>query len=463
MSHPTDRQPMAMVFLLFLAGLAQAAENPVLVAPLYKGSVPAVLAPGEIPDSRAVASFGGVQALDCGGGDVRVVGAITWCFLSRDPIDKVRAFYEKAAGPMHGIVGRSSIVGDRPVQGYAAYVEQAWHDGSGEMDPSGMEFRAVSLHALPPPGSPDDDEEADSDLDEYSDARWEGDTKYRFYAGSRHFGGFVEAVDWFGDPSKRSPASLDAAWQKHKRLESALYQRQSADARPFDEVLRERHAAIQAERVAAAQAAAYGTVPTPEQMMQMVAQAQSADQQSTQEDAEFEAFMQRNPTVAKRYTELTVLTMQLAQQGRWDEADEVDEELEALVQANPELAAIERRADERAAASAFPSGPGAGGAAGSIGDAWWDPWAEYIEAATREAYYTLIVVDAAFTGSEPQYSRDRSIFQAATAGTAPHQGVLGFSYDHVPEAATLSTPAEGEKPGLKDKASKGLRFLRERL
>jgi hypothetical protein len=218
-----------------------------------------------------------------------------------------------------------------------------------------------------------------------------------------------------------------------------------------DDTLRARFGALQEQRLKKAQA---GMMPSQEQLAQMQQAAQTpmpANQQGTPEDAEFKAFMKRNPKVASRYVELTRKMGTLMQQGKFDEADAVDEELQKLVDSNPELAALQRREEERsAAASAAGQAQENSAMANSQkqqDQAIWGTGLEYLKAADKEDYSTLIVIDRAFHGDEKDYSRDRTVLEKETAGWAPHQEVWEFSYaGNQATTAAKSTNSQAQQP-----------------
>lgn len=460
--------------LLFAGGAVYAADSPKLVAPIYKGAVPALPADGvkNVPAHTGVGVFGGIKALDCNP-HAGLTADGPWCFLTRDPIDKVKAFYEKAIGPMQPINGKWGLGGGLRTQGYAVYAERAWTEFDTDSGRSaGHVYTGISLHALPPP--PVRGKEAKT-----TDDSWEGQEVFKFYAQTRHFGAFNEGVDWFGDPSKRKPAELHALYKKHGRLESALFQRKGPKSEPVDETLRARYSKKQGELMKGAQS---GMVPSQAQIAQMQAAAQRpmpAAQSATPENAEFNAFMKKNPKVAKRYAELTQKTITLMQQGKFDEADAADEELEKLVQSHPELAALERRSQGRSAAAGAAQQAQENQAMGAMNNkmdqANWGTWLDYIKAAEKEAYYTLIVIDRAFlTGKEKDYSRDRTLIAKETAGSIPHPQVFGFTYGasaQQPAQAGGSSPvtqpsAPPEQPKrpqdeVKDAAKKGWKALKK--
>jgi len=448
---------------MFAATSVHAATPPKLAAPIYNGAVPAVLADSAKVADFYTADFGGIKALDCDGfnspWDYGLGGSHTaeeakeagyvpgpWCFLTTDPIDRVKAFYEQAIGPMQVINGTWGRTSSTPVQGYVVYAERAWFPGSGE-SPPGFGYAGVSLHALPPPP-------VKGKAAKTSEDSWEGQESYQFYAETRHFGGFLDAVDWFGDPSKRKPAELDALYQKYNHLEAALFQHKGPKSEAVDETLRARYSEMQQQAMAKANSA---MAPSEEQIAQMMQAAQAttpASQQATPEDDEFNAYMQRNPKVAKRYTELTGKIGTLMQQGRFDEADATDAELQALIDSNPELAALERRADERAAAAAPQGNFAMAGFGQQQGGASWDTWLKYLTDLDKEDYSTLIVIDLAYRGDEKDYSRDPALFARETAGMVPHQLAWGFSYR---EGQTGQAASQASGPAMsQDKQETGV-------
>lgn len=459
---------------------AWSAETPKLVAPLYSGAVPVFPAGGIKNPPRFPAAFGKLQALDCQGTEPsrdfagKTLSAQQaaasgeerrWCFLTRDPIDKVKAFYEKSVGPMQGYRGSLERI---PAEGYVAYTERAVTKMGME---SGPAYRGVSLHALRPPVK-------GRSTAKNSEDTWQGQDDFQFYSGSRHFNGFLQGTAFMGGPG-RPPAELDALYKKHGKLEGALFQRNGAKSEPIDVTLRARTGKKQQELQKAANQSLTGAFTmTPAQMQQMQQQAQQpmpGNQSASPEDAEFNAFMKKNPKVAKRFMELTQKALSLAQQGKFDEADAVDEELEKLVQSHPELAAIEARADERSAAAGAPQQGKESQAMAAMGkqqdQANWGVWVEYLKAVEKEAYYTLIVIDEAFRGSEQGYSKDRKQVAQQAAGLVPHQ-VLELRYDgsaqaasHSPAAAqpAAAQPEQPKQPEdeIKDAAKKGWKALKK--
>ena len=474
--------PALAAALLLVGGAAFADDSPRLVAPVYKGAVPAVLAEGveNVPTNTSVAVFGGIKALDCSPyTGMKANGP--WCFLTRDPIDKVKGYYEKSVGPMRAIRGKWGRAGI-PVQGYKAYVERAWFPGSGEDSPPGFAYAGVSLHALPAPPAKGDESAGDSD------DSWRGQEAYKFYGGTRHFGVFLQGVDWFGDPSLHSEAELDALYKKHKSIESALFQRKGPKSEPYDEALRTRYSEKQTELTLSASNESLSAITQSQDHIQEMMQAAQAPvpakQSASPEDDEFNAFMAKNPKVAEKFMDLTQRAIMLAQQGKFDEADAVDEELEELVQSNPELAELERRSDERSAAAGDAQQAAfnkkVGSASDQVEQANWGIWLDYLKDVEKEAYSTLIVIDSGFQGSEKDYSRDRAVIAGDkwAADSTPHPNVLDFTYVQTghaqqaagassqlqPVAAPEASPEEAEPESeIKNAAKKGWKALKKVL
>ena len=99
----------------------------------------------------------------------------------------------------------------------------------------------------------------------------------------------------------------------------------------------------------------------------------------------------------------------------------------------------------------------------------WGTWLQYIDAAEKDAYYTLIVIDRAFRGDEKNFSSDRALIANETEGWVPHQQVWDFNYKQEP-GKQASKPApdkpqsqtEPEKKETKgDAVKKGLKGFRK--
>lgn len=450
--------PVLTATLFIICGTGWSADSPKLVVPIYKGAVPGILADGVKANASYVGNFSGMKALDCtgriGSGAAQQAGegAGPWCFLTRDPIDKVKAYYEKVIGPMHAINGEWQGRPGESVKAYAGYAERALIKS--EFEAEGFAYRGLSLHALPQP--PVLGKETKN-----TDDTWQGQEAFKFYSSSRHFGGFLDAVDWFGDPSKRKPDELHAVYKKHNRLESAFFQRKGTKLEAVDETLRVKRDAKRAQ----GQNKAMGAMPgqmSPAQMGQMPS-AMPANQHGTPEDKEINAFMKKNPKVANRYVELTKKLNTLMQQGKFEEADAVDEELQQLINRHPELAALEGRADERSAAASAAGQARENQMMSNYGkqmdQAIWGNALDYINAVEKEAYYTLIVIDNGFKGNEKNYTRDHAVIAKETNGWVLHTNVWDITYKQG-QGAQKTESAPEKKDAVGDTVKEGLKSLK---
>jgi len=422
---------------VIVSNVGWCAGMPKLAAPVYKGAVPAVLADGTKADPFYIQSFGGVKALDCSGrmdshnnsgntisaGEAQKAGDYPgpWCFLTRDPISKVKAFYDKAIGPMHEIKGRSGDNGQESSTAYEVLAERAWLPDS-SINYAGYNYTGVSLHSLPPPKAV-------------------GDDAYQMYSGSRHFNGFLTAVDWFGEPGKHKQSELNSLYNKHKQLESAMFQRKGPKHEEMDTILQERYtkkleqAQLSAAGVPAGQQPKSLEDMTPEQIIQMqkvlmgqMGQAPDSNSHTPSadtNDAKLKAFMKQNPKAGKRYVELTQKMGSLMQAGKMDEADAVDAELQKLEETYPELADIESSSGDSEQAQNVAT---SANAAQSPGVDTWNNWLDYINEAEKQAYYTLIVIDNGFRGNEKDYTRNQKVITANSKGWVAHQHIWDFVY-----------------------------------
>lgn len=437
-----------------LLGSALAADESDLVAPVYPGAVPAVLAEGVQAPPERIGTFGGIRALNCRadrGGDF--VG--TWCFLSRDPIDKVKAFYDQAVAPMRPIQGEN---GER---GFIVFVERAWYPGDGGYPPA-FGYSSVSMHALAPPRpccTPTNPSPGGNGFP--------GQEAYQFYAESRHFGGFLDGVDWFGDPTKRRREELDAVYRERSHLEPALFQVRGPEFETVGATLRRQYAALRSERQAAAQIA-------PISALTQRSQTRTADAGPTaEEDAEFNRVMQQNPGLANEYVTLTQQVGSLMAQGKFDEADALLERIDELEQSNPELASLANQQQARSASISAAAQGQEDDIMAAMGrqmdEAIWGTATQYLDAIEPEAYYTLIVIDNALTGYERDYSRDRAVVEPETAGRVEQAdlGFWGIRYRD-PTPAGVDVPASSRQPAAEPEPAepeegrvrRGLRGLR---
>jgi hypothetical protein len=181
--------------------------------------------------------------------------------------------------------------------------------------------------------------------------------------------------------------------------------------------------------------------------------------------------MQRNPELARRYTALTQQLGALMQQGKFDEADAVADEIDELEQKYPELAALNNQEQARSdsISKIDKMEEDAIEAAGNkqMEEALWPTAVEYIEAVDKEDYYTLIVIDNTLINYEKDYSRDRAVIDEATAGWVDisETDSFGVKYkqswgDSETSATTEQVPLEAEKKDVVDKAKGFLKKLK---
>ena len=457
-----------------------AADASDLAAPVYPGAVPAIPADGAQVDPFYVGTFGGIKALDCAARrdstDIAGRGITAqeaeaagdrpgpWCFLTRDPIDQVKAFYEQSIEPMRPMQAEN---GGR---GFVAFAERAWYPSDGEARSAGFGYSTVSVHALPPPPERGATAGAAAMLRAsvgLTEEAYQGQDAQTLYAASRHFNGFIDAIDWFGDPSKRPQSDLDALYKQYSYLETALFQRKAPSFEQVDVVLGRQYAELRKQRQEAA------TMAQSSGLMQLGAAMANNDAGPTaQEDAQFNRVMQENPELAQRYVALTQQVSTLMMQGRMNEADPLLDEIEELENSHPELKALNAQQQARSdrVGAAHQTQQDAILAAGSkqMDDAIWGTAMEYIQAIDKEDYYTLIVIDSVLRGYERDYSRDRAVLAADTAPRYEFADLRGWDFQYRQDetgAAVVPTSAEqpaAEEPeqNLEDKARQGLRRLR---
>jgi hypothetical protein len=440
---------MAVVLIFFLA-VVSVADTFKLAAPIYPGAVPAIPADGTQAAAFYSANFAGVKALDCQGtksstdfagrtlspeeAEQAWRNAGPWCFLSRDPIEKVKAFYDKSIGPMQ------TIQGEKGVYGFEVFAERAWFKGEYS---DGFGYKGISVHALPPPPVKGQTPAPAT----YGDEKLPGQDDYVFYAQFRHLGPFMDAVDWFGDPRKRKPAELDAVAKKYGHLESAFFQRKGPKLEPVDETLIEHYRKLQGERQQAADMA-----PISGRMQLNRASMQAGKAEADAQDAEINRIMQQNPELARRYVALTQKVASLMQQGKFDEAEPVLDEIDALEQSNPELAALankeQARQDSLQKAGQAQEDAIDAAANKQLDEALWGTAMEYIQAVDKEDYYTLIVIDRGLTGSEKDYSRDRALIAKETAGMLVHPDLNLWGIQYKQSIAGSGQPAASQSSAL---------------
>jgi hypothetical protein len=436
--------------LIFIVSSTVAAKEPQgLAVPIYPNAVPGVLADGVTADPNLVLTFAGGKALDCRATADSGYASGPWCFLTRDPIDKVKAFYEKAAGTLHRVENSNGVVS------YQAYVERAWFPGNGEVAP-GFDYSGISLHAMPAP-LVKGQQPAPSAIDDEMRAEQEA---YGFYAGTRFFNVFMDAVNMFGDPSKRPISDLDKLYAQRNKVESAFFQRKGPANQAVDVTIYKHYVDLRGQRQQAAQS------ETMTAYMQYSAQASQRSVGPTDdEDAQFNAVMEADPALQQRYVALTQQAMTLMMQGKDEEADKIFEEIDEMEAANPELAAMnsqqQARLDKAQAEDKAAEGAIRASGDNALDQAIWGTGLEMLGALEKEAFYTLIVIDDGQPETAKDYSNDRATIEAATKGAIPHTsvGVFGIEYPEgawpAADASEQAEPEEKESMGSKFKKGFG--------
>ena len=446
------------VLIVFVSSPSIAGESRKLAAPIYPGAVAAVAVAGVNPDSPFVVTFDGGKTMDCEATTVArdLAGKVIspdeagppsgytgpWCFLTRDPIEKVKAFYEKSIGKMQAVQAQDGM------HGYEAFTERAWFDGSDDSMP-GYGYAGVSVHALGPPrvkGQP-------GSVSDIGDEQWEGQGDYAFYAQSRFFGGFIDAVAFFGEPDKRPVSELDALYKKKNYLESAFFQRTGPEHESMDATLSKKYGDLRAQRQQAAQ---MGTLSA---QMQQNMSAPSAGP-TAEEDARVNKAMAKDPALQKRYVELTQQVQTLMMQGKMDEADAVMDELDAMEAANPELAAVnaqqQARSDKISAQNEAADKAIRQKGANQLDQAVWGTGLEMLDAVDKAAYYTLIIIDNGYDESRKGFSRDRGVIDAGTQGMMPHDRLDAWNikYSDTAHVMTAGGGGSGQEAAPEEKKDK---------
>ncbi|MDH5214569.1 MAG: hypothetical protein OEY04_10120, partial [Gammaproteobacteria bacterium] len=356
-----------------------------------------------------------------------------------DPIDKVKAFYDKSIGAMRPLQGEDGK------HGFQVYAERAWAEIDTDAGKTnGFIYSGVSVHALAPPPV-----KGQTPLPATYGEGIPGQEDYLFYSLFKHLGLFHQSVAWYGpEPGKREVADLEAMSRKYGHLESAFFQHKGPELKPVDESLQKRYGDLQGERMQAAMMAPVSA------RQQLAATAQPAPAGESAEDAEFNRIMQKNPELANRYMSLTQQVGVLMQQGKFDEADELLDEIDELEQSNPELAALADRDQARSdsLSKAGKAQEDAIDAAGSqqLDKALWGTAMEYIEAVDKEDFYTLIVIDNALANYEKDYTRDRALIDGETAAML-HWDSRDWGIHYAQSNVGVVSPASANEPPAEEK------------
>ena len=320
------------------------------------------------------------------------------------------------------------------------------------------------MHALPPPPK------GPAPLpDTGAGENYAGPNDYLLHRSCKHCGLFWNATDTLGiESGKRKWDDFDAAVEKYDYLDPAFYQHKGPALMPVDEALEKHYKKLQGERMEAAMMAASSARTNLSMGRTQKAQAGFAEE-STRNDAAVNGIMQRNPELARRYVALTQQLMSLMQKGKFDEADEIADEIDELEASYPELAALNSK--EQARSDSLSKTAGAeedaieAAANKDMDQAAWGTAMEYIKALEKVPYYyTLIVIDNTLTGYEKDYSSDRAVVDADTADRVDISGTDSFgikykqSFGDPDKAATKEEPPpEEKKDDLKEEAKKLLK------
>lgn len=404
-----------LTVVLYTGGIALAGA-PALVAPIYSGAVPAVQ--GHTPnDYGKPATIGKISALPC--------GEHTWCFLSKDPIGEVKAFYDKTLSPMRTLPAQA---------GERSYEVIAQEMTLGEM----RDFAGVSVHALPPPPK----------------ITGEGMARGEAYKNTRHFGDLAAGVAWMPGmmTATHTPHELDVLYAKHRHLESAFFVHDADHhGRSEDDLLHDKYQELGvAQRSAAMQSMSAPTMPSAEMQARQ-------RQQSKEDDAEMQRLMKRKPKLARKLQALSEQIQTAAARGDYQEAARLGKQMNKLAQSDPEVAAYMKKVRERDAAQNRATQQGYSDAQSNmvkgLGQANWGPWVKYLKALEPKAYRTLIVIQERLR-ADPKYPAPVVTDRATIARDAVNAEVMpqddwGLHLDEGAMNAQASTARQAPQPEAK--------------
>ncbi len=412
----------ALLALLLAAGGAGAAE-PKLLAPVYPGARPMVTENG--------------KPGPCSKDEVE-----QWCFLTNDPIDKVKAFYDKNVG---GLEARKNG------RGYFAWLQ--WID-SGELDED--HFGGVELRSGPPAPT----------LPKGDDAGMQAIAQK-----TTHFQALAGAVQWPGAPAMvnpmmgklHAPAEFAKLYERYGYLESSFFPTSiiGKESIRADERLR-KEAEAKAQQ-AGSQASEKLASSSQEQGSRNMAMAGRPNPAAQQEDAELKRLLDKNPKVANAYAAKAQHASELIQQGDYRGAAQEGKEGEKILRSDPAIAAhldqVEARRKQASAQgqqqqeSAQQNRMSAYSAAMDYSR--WGVWTEYLAAASKVAYRVRIVLDAPASAKTKGVSRDRAQVAAKWKaqqerwqgqGRGPEGEELAESGSGTQPSAGKSTPAKTAPP-----------------
>jgi hypothetical protein len=348
------------------------AADPKLMAPVYPGAVPMVTASGKPAPCVRDKDF-----------KVEV-----WCYLTNDSLEKVKAFYDKQAGAL-----------EMRKSGRGAFL---WlqHVDTGEADEDhfgGVEVRIGKR----PPELPSGDAAGQSELLQHS----------------RHFKELNAAAmnARSGLEKPHTPAEVAQLYAKYAYLETAYFRsmHNGKELVPADEML---HQEYKSKSEQAAKDASTGMQSDVQgQMSRNMAQAGRPNPAAQQEDAELKALLDKNPKVANAYSKKAMHVNELIQQGKYEEAGKEGHDAEKLLRSDPAIAAHldkmeqrrkqegqQRRQSDQATQQQMMSGY-----AKHMDYAAWGAWSDYLAAAGKQGYRTLIRIDVPGSGKGVTLGREQ--------------------------------------------------------
>ncbi len=327
----TRRAALASSLLCFamLAGSAFGQSAPKLMAPLYPGAVSRVTEGG--------------KAVPCVSDKTWKFS--TWCYVTNDPIDKVKAFYDQKVAPLEAIPG--VVLGGRgddgkwkPARSKGYWLRMQYID-SGEADED--HFGGVKVIARLPATVPAGDSTALRDIT----------------MASPHFKPLAEQVAWEGGGVNEMMAKamgrtshplseLESLFTKNASLESMYFRAEVKDKKrvyAYEPLQRD----MQAKAAQGAQQAQGRADAAPDEITKRNMARPSRNPSGDQDDKELNDLFQRKPALGNAYAAKAMQANEFIQKGQYREAAQAGKEGEQLVRNDPEGAAILKRRDERAA------------------------------------------------------------------------------------------------------------------
>lgn len=386
------RCAVALVFPVLALALGVTAPAPAQaakrVAPVYPGAVPAVV--GKRADGAADPCEGR-------------------CFLTKDPIGKVKAFYEKKLGALKAT--------PQPYgqQSYGVMLEYA------NRSEAGAEWSDVEMFSLAPPPS------APKNAAQRQMAFQKGALGWDAVSGPIHT--LVYATDWNNEPNPMTPykpADLAKLYEKYKHLQSYFYVRNAVtDATRADELGHQFDTSL--DQVM--KDSMMGNVST--QMAISQAANREGDKiaaEDVQDDPEFDRIMKRKPALARKYSALGQKAQQQAMAGQQEEAMRTLDKADKLLRTDPEMAALMRRYDERekrrdavSAKARAQSQAAQSQGFDALAKNRWALAVKTLDAMAKEGYRTYFVVDFALEGKGVERDRAKLARKYTEPSNAPRE------------------------------------------